>query len=161
MHNRYLDDVVFKDNPDPGVRASIWIDLCRESTPDQDTAIIRCQAFLRDYVTNARTSRPIFGPEETEEVRTVNSTVTVLKLWGCVVMEADARILAKKRREDPDYAYAWALRADMIAKGRPRGTPVITKINRVRFWPLTQPQMLGFTNASSSGSPRRLRKKKT
>ena len=75
---------------------SVWIDQCL----DKDLAKNRCRGFLKAYVKDSFQERPVLGPEETAEKRTVNSASSLLNVWRCLIAKADATILLEKRRQE-------------------------------------------------------------
>ncbi|KAK2006506.1 hypothetical protein LZ32DRAFT_622904 [Colletotrichum eremochloae] len=82
-----------------------WIDLCRRV----ETATKTCQSFLRWYTEESIEQRVCLGNEEYEWKRTVNSAVTIMEVWKCLLAHADANVLQKKRSEDIANESTWTL----------------------------------------------------
>ncbi|KAK4103744.1 hypothetical protein N658DRAFT_494232, partial [Parathielavia hyrcaniae] len=86
----------------------IWLDLCQDD-PEAKAAI---RSYLRDYVENSQTTRPVLGEQEFEYVQTITCTTTVITHWKNLVAHADNMILRPMRRDDPDNWQKWKLRWD-------------------------------------------------
>ena len=84
----------------------IWIGLCQDD-PGAKGAI---RSYLRDYVENSQTTRPVLGDKESEVIQTITTTKTVIEHWKTLVVEADNTILRVLRHKDPDNRGLWKLR---------------------------------------------------
>jgi hypothetical protein len=51
--------------------------------------------------------RPCLGPEEYEEIRGMNSAVSVVGIWKSLLAMADEEIFREKRRTDPERKHLW------------------------------------------------------
>ncbi|KAI0133446.1 hypothetical protein BJ170DRAFT_606345 [Xylariales sp. AK1849] len=80
----------------------IWVDLL-DDKPVNNVF----QSFLKHYVQAATTLRPCLGPEEYEEVRGLNSAISVLGLWKSLLAMADDEVFREKRRIDPERKHLW------------------------------------------------------
>lgn len=85
---------------------NIWFDLCLGKPEVQ--AIF--QGFLRQYWEQSVTWRPCLGPEEYEQVHTIDCASTIEDVWCLLVNHADDRIMRPKRLKDPKNAGVWSLK---------------------------------------------------
>ncbi|KAH6889973.1 hypothetical protein B0T10DRAFT_548470 [Thelonectria olida] len=92
---------------------TIWVDLLL----GKRVAESHCQTFLKAYVKGSKRRVRVLGEEETTEVNTIKSGITVEDIWQALVTAADIRVMAPKRREDPRDAGFWSLNFDSRAKG--------------------------------------------
>lgn len=75
----------------------IWFGVCR----NKKKSIAFCKTFLADY-TRYATCRRLYidGTQEQEQVKRVQSVVTIIALWKHIVAQADTVVLAKRRDQD-------------------------------------------------------------
>ena len=83
----------------------IWLDLCC----DDETAKKYCKVFLQWYVKKSGRWEVCLGPAEREWKREVKSAITLTEVWKCLVVEADATVLFRKRRSDRSNRRKWML----------------------------------------------------
>lgn len=135
----YARNVLQLEDPD-----SVWIDLCK-GTP---AAEHMCKAFLEDYIDSSTKFLPVVGSDEAKEVQTVKSVRTVIALWERLVVEADARVLCRKRREARGQDDVWFLKAD-----KRRNTGPVAQIIQVGllYYRRTNSLHHGLSNTRDSG----------
>lgn len=102
----------------------LWIDLL-DSKPVAQVF----KAFWDQYVVNSVTERPTLRPNEYEEVRGVNSVISVLGYWKTLLAAADTNVMQKKRLACPDKSYHYTT---LISTNGLHGRGPIYAITQVR-----------------------------
>ncbi|KAI1382904.1 uncharacterized protein F4822DRAFT_440681 [Hypoxylon trugodes] len=100
---------------------------------DDDEAKTHCKIFLQWYVKNSGRWEVCLGPEEHEWKREVAAAITVTEVWKCLVVEADATVLLRKRKEDRTHRKRW-----MLAFAEKDKTGSVAEISRWIAGPLSR-----------------------
>ena len=84
----------------------VWAQLLKSSTD----AVSHLVSFLEVYIASATKCQVCLGPEESEEVRTIEHAVTLQDAWAALVHVADKKIMEPKRLQNPDEAHIYVLK---------------------------------------------------